>query len=282
MPTATSDLLSYCVMMPQDLSTLLHDNGLSVAVVAVDDKGIGRRPQKLPPRASSLEVAKTKPSNGVRNGTKLHGITNGTQFKVNGATNKATNGNGFITNGTSTKDDNQSDILSTDASDPQHKKLMRSKPFKDPNSPESRALKAMIILNRYRMKYQNDWDIPKAISNLRPFLQQAIRNKDPIRLVLPAFPFKSSNRTAKVLGPEPDDAERISLLYLEGLCKALEVATELEVELVITSDGVVYNGKSPLARYQDKDLHDIDLLGVSDTEVWHYGEGIRRIAKQQG
>jgi hypothetical protein len=208
---------------------------------------VGRSPQKLPPRAAPVavetaETAESKPLNA--NGV----ITNGTATKQTTTNGTATNGttlNGNTTSGphsngvkatTMTENNVNSNPLSA-------KKLERGKSFSNPSSPESMALKAMITLNRYRMSYKNDWDLPKAISSLRPFLEQAIRNKEPIRLVLPAFPFKSSNRTAKVLGADPDEAERISLLHLDGLCKALEDATKLKVELLITSDGVMYNGE---------------------------------------
>jgi 2-keto-3-deoxy-L-rhamnonate aldolase RhmA/pyoverdine/dityrosine biosynthesis protein Dit1/alpha-ketoglutarate-dependent taurine dioxygenase/SAM-dependent methyltransferase len=214
---------------------------------------VARCPQKLPPRELSVTI-----TNGVtKNGATTNGtITNG--IKANGATVNGSHTNGVKANGTH-ENDATTDRLAV-------KKLERGKSFSNPSSPESMALKAMVTLNRYRMSYKNDWDLPKAISSLRPFLEKAIRDKEPIRLVLPAFPFKSSNRTAKVLGADPDDAERISLLHLDGLCKALEEATKLKVDLLITSDGVMYN----------------DLLGISDEEVWRYGEGIRRIAKEEG
>ncbi|GKU06417.1 pyoverdine dityrosine biosynthesis [Fusarium langsethiae] len=209
---------------------------------------VGRYPQQLPLRAPSVAI-----TNGV--------TTSGTA--TNGATENGTIVNGTHTDGIKANGTHES---STKSEQLASKKLERGKSFSNPSSPESMALKAMVNLNRYRMSYKNDWDLPKAISTLRPFLENAIRNKEPIRLVLPAFPFKSSNRTAKVLGADPDEAERISLLHLNGLCKALEEATKLKVELLITSDGVMYN----------------DLLGISDEEVWRYGEGIRRIAKEQG
>ncbi|KAF5541764.1 Pyoverdine biosynthesis [Fusarium mexicanum] len=220
---------------------------------------VGRCPQKLPTRDPAV-VVESKPLKDDEIPIN--------EVPINGVADKGTSINWIPTRGINInrlnptiKDDNNlnSDQISA-------KKLMRAKAFSDPKSAESMALKAMVTLNRYRMSYSNDWDLPESISSLRPFLEQAIRNKEHIRLVLPAFPFKSSNRTAKVLGTDPDDAERISILYLEGLCKALEEATELHIELLITSDGVMYN----------------DLLDISDEEVWQYGEGIRRIAKEQG
>ncbi|KAM0344839.1 hypothetical protein ACHAPU_007221 [Fusarium lateritium] len=225
---------------------------------------VGRCPKQLPPRAPPV-IVDSKPV--ITNGASTNGAS------TNGVVTNGIATNGTATNGINTNKTQSNDINSTSKDDGQlepnnlsAKKLARGRSFSDPSSPESMALKAMVILNRYRMSYRNDWDLPKAVSSLRPFLEQALRDKKPIRLVLPAFPFKSSNRTAKVLGADPDDAERVSLLHLEGLCKALEEATKLEIGLLIASDGVMYN----------------DLLNISDTEVWQYGEGIRRIAKEQG
>lgn len=52
-----------------------------------------------------------------------------------------------------------------------------------------------------------------------PHLQKvksAIKKEQPITFVLPAFPGKSPNRQ-KVLGPLPEQAERITLMYLNEL-----------------------------------------------------------------
>jgi pyoverdine/dityrosine biosynthesis protein Dit1 len=104
------------------------------------------------------------------------------------------------------------------------------------------ANEALKVLNRYRTGYQNDWDLPQSLLDSRERIETYIRRGKPIELVLPAFPFKSSNRTKKVLGPLPDEAERISLLHLSGLCEAIKDATSHRAQLVIVSDGLCYNG----------------------------------------
>ncbi|KAI1282711.1 Clavaminate synthase-like protein [Xylaria sp. FL0933] len=127
-----------------------------------------------------------------------------------------------------------------------------------------KANAAAIVLNRYRIKYENDWDFPQSILRSEAQIQKALERDVPIELVIPAFPFKSSNRSKKVLGPLPDEAERLSLLHLNGLCLAIKDATDSDTYLTIVSDGITYN----------------DLLGVSDEEVWRYGQQLRLMAEQ--
>ncbi|KAI0392367.1 Pyoverdine/dityrosine biosynthesis protein-domain-containing protein [Xylariaceae sp. FL0594] len=133
-------------------------------------------------------------------------------------------------------------------------------------SPLGRARAAAAILNRYRIQYKNEWDIPPSVQHAESQVQQALENGMPIKLVIPAFPFKSSNRSKKVLGPVPDEAERLSLLHLNGLCLAIQDATGAKTHLTIVSDGITYN----------------DILDVSDEEVWRYGEELRHLAKANG
>ena len=70
-----------------------------------------------------------------------------------------------------------------------------------------------------------------------------VKMKRAIRMAMPAFPFKSPNSTAKVLGTMPDKAEDVALAHLNGLCAAIEDIYPPGAVLVIVSDGIVYNGK---------------------------------------
>lgn len=62
-------------------------------------------------------------------------------------------------------------------------------------------------------------------------------------MCLPAFPFKSPNTVGKVLGQIPDKAEEIALAHLNGMCLAVADMYEPGVQLVIVSDGLIYNGE---------------------------------------
>ncbi|KAI8624787.1 Clavaminate synthase-like protein [Xylariaceae sp. FL1651] len=148
--------------------------------------------------------------------------------------------------------------------EPNIKPLALSPP--PPKSITERAKAASIVLNRYRIEYKNDWDIPESILYSQSQIHRALEKQVAIELVIPAFPFKSSNRSKKVLGPLPDEAERLSLLHLNGLCLAIKDATDADTFLTIVSDGITYN----------------DILGVSDQEVWRYGQHLRLMAEQNG
>lgn len=78
-------------------------------------------------------------------------------------------------------------------------------------------------------------------------IYRAVKNNEPIRMVLPAFPFKSPNNSVKVLGTLPDKAEDIALAHMNGLCAAIEDIYPPGAILTIVSDGLVYNGMSVLS-----------------------------------
>ncbi|KAH6616647.1 Pyoverdine/dityrosine biosynthesis protein-domain-containing protein [Boeremia exigua] len=97
-------------------------------------------------------------------------------------------------------------------------------------------------------------------------IYRSVKNNETVRMVLPAFPFKSPNSSVKVLGTLPDKAEDIALAHLNGLCAAIEDIYSPGAVLTIVSDGLVYN----------------DLLGVSDQTVWTYGQSLRQLTKTKG
>lgn len=79
-----------------------------------------------------------------------------------------------------------------------------------------------------------------------PVVLERVKKGTAVIMVLPAFPFKSPNRQGKVLGALPDFAEEIALATLQSLCDNIRQVYEHGAEVVITSDGLVYNGKSLL------------------------------------
>lgn len=101
------------------------------------------------------------------------------------------------------------------------------------------------VLGRYRsvlpsnVKDRSDEGTLKFLS----IIYGQVRAERPIRLVLPAFPFKSPNREGKTLGCLPDKGEEISLAHLNGLCLAVEDIYAPGARLTIASDGLVYNGQ---------------------------------------
>lgn len=87
----------------------------------------------------------------------------------------------------------------------------------------------------------------------------------PIELVLPAFPAKSSNQE-KTVGILPDLGEVLALEKLERLCVAIEKIYAGGAKMIICSDGRVFS----------------DLVKVSEEAVTAYGKEIRRIIRERG
>lgn len=103
---------------------------------------------------------------------------------------------------------------------------------------------------------------PKFLAVIRHFVTAGKK----IEMCLPAFPFKSSNKTYKVLGRLPDKAEELALARLESICQRIESIYPPGATIMIISDGLVYN----------------DLLSVSDQDTWAYGEALREMTTNLG
>ncbi|EPS26257.1 Isocyanide synthase B [Penicillium oxalicum] len=103
---------------------------------------------------------------------------------------------------------------------------------------------------------------PKLLETLRYFVSR----QEPINMLVPAYPCKSPNRDEKVLGPEPDVGERMSLEHFNSMGARIQQIYPPGGHVTIFSDGCCYN----------------DLLGVSDEEVFRYAEGLHRIADRLG
>ena len=103
---------------------------------------------------------------------------------------------------------------------------------------------------------------PKLLETLRSFLA----NREPINMVVPAYPFKSPNHEFKVLGPNPDVGERMTLQHLNSIGARIQQVYAPGGHVTIISDGPCYN----------------DLLGVSDKEVFEYARDLHRIAGNLG
>ncbi|KAJ5964567.1 uncharacterized protein N7479_004443 [Penicillium vulpinum] len=103
-------------------------------------------------------------------------------------------------------------------------------------------------------------------SSFMPHVQTHIAANKAISMVLPAFPMKSNNRMDKVLGALPDLGDELGLARLVNLCRDIKVIYPPGGVVVIVTDGVCYN----------------DLTGISDEEVWEYGNRLRKIAVEKG
>ncbi|KAL9030662.1 MAG: hypothetical protein Q9196_001249 [Gyalolechia fulgens] len=140
----------------------------------------------------------------------------------------------------------------------------------------------MEVLARYRLVHQNDINKPWAARPMfRNQVQRFVTRQEPVLLSLPAFPFKSPNKTTKVLGTLPDKGEEVALSHLQGLCSAIKDVYEQGANVYIVSDGLMYNGKTSesFRRHCEYLLTpSTDILGISDAETWRYGEALAKMA----
>ncbi|KHN95912.1 Pyoverdine biosynthesis [Metarhizium album ARSEF 1941] len=131
------------------------------------------------------------------------------------------------------------------------------------------ASRILGVIDRYRLEKPKNGPPLQADQGALKFLAiiySHVKAGRVIPMCLPAFPFKSPNTSAKVLGKNPDKAEELALSHLNGLCQAIADIYPPGAKLTLISDGLVYN----------------DLLGVPDKDVWSYGENLRLLAKSKG
>ncbi|MFF0622741.1 L-tyrosine/L-tryptophan isonitrile synthase family protein [Streptomyces sp. NPDC004296] len=87
----------------------------------------------------------------------------------------------------------------------------------------------------------------------------------PILFTLPGFPCKSPN-PAKVLGPLPDEGERLALRFLDRLCARITAVYPPGARMLICSDGHVFS----------------DLIRVPDPTIDAYADGLRALIDDEG
>ncbi|CAG8047058.1 unnamed protein product [Penicillium olsonii] len=97
-------------------------------------------------------------------------------------------------------------------------------------------------------------------------VKDQLRKGQPIHLILPAFPWKSINKTDKVTGVLPDLGEELALSRLNQLCEDIKQVYPLGGEVHIATDGLVFD----------------DVVGISDDDTWAYGEGLLQLAAEKG
>ena len=82
----------------------------------------------------------------------------------------------------------------------------------------------------------------KALGVVHKFLTQIeryIARNEPVCMVLPAFPFKSANKTTKILGPFSDKGEEVALRHLNRFCQGIDEMYMYGARVYIVSDGLV-------------------------------------------
>lgn len=117
-------------------------------------------------------------------------------------------------------------------------------PTSEQKGPEEElALKVLQVIETYGVNYERSDESWEGLSGFLPLVTQNIKDKKPVLMLLPGFPFKAPNAVDKVLGVLPDLGEELALSHLDSLCKNIERVYEHGAEVHICSDGLVYNGK---------------------------------------
>ncbi|HWG48023.1 MAG TPA: isocyanide synthase family protein [Gemmataceae bacterium] len=101
---------------------------------------------------------------------------------------------------------------------------------------------------------------PSCLALHLPRVKHFLRAGRPVHALLPAFPAKSPSRR-KTLGPLPDKAEELALLYLQAVCDEVRAVYAPGLRVTLCSDGHVFS----------------DLVGVADDDVTRYGDEVRAL-----
>ncbi|KAI1749747.1 Pyoverdine/dityrosine biosynthesis protein-domain-containing protein [Xylaria castorea] len=97
-------------------------------------------------------------------------------------------------------------------------------------------------------------------------VQAQLEKGQAVRLILPAFPWKSVNRVEKVTGILPDLGEELALHRLNHMCEDIKAVYPLGGQVYIATDGLVFD----------------DVVGITDEETWAYGEALLDMARDHG
>lgn len=122
---------------------------------------------------------------------------------------------------------------------------------------------SLLFANKRDGKKRKSCQGSTCVSCQAPHLQKilnAVQHQKKLTLILPAFPAKSANRQ-KTISCQPDLGEIMGLEVLNQLCLSIQQIYVPGVELIICSDGRVFN----------------DLVLVSDDDVDLYQQGIQAI-----
>ena len=106
-------------------------------------------------------------------------------------------------------------------------------------------------------------DCAQCTSPHLPKISAAVKNNQPVTFILPAFPGKSPN-PEKVLGSLPDKAERLSLQFLDTLCRRIKEIYAPGIKIILCSDGRVFN----------------DVVGMLDHHVGAYQVELDSLIKE--
>jgi pyoverdine/dityrosine biosynthesis protein Dit1 len=132
----------------------------------------------------------------------------------------------------------------------------------EPKPHESAATQILHIIQSYSVHAERATGTPEAFNKFLPIVIKYVSRNDRIRILLPAFPFKSPNTKTVTLGTLPDFGEELALARMNSLGDRIKAVYEPGAEIQICSDGLVYG----------------DVVGVPEETLWAYGEELRDMA----
>jgi pyoverdine/dityrosine biosynthesis protein Dit1 len=102
-----------------------------------------------------------------------------------------------------------------------------------------------------------------------PRVLEYVKKHQPVKMILPSFPWKSVNRVDKVTGALPDLGEELALSRLNALCVEIGKVYEYGAEVHIATDGLVFNGMQLSINYGYSPLPRI-LSTLKDKTIYIY------------
>ncbi|WP_080693561.1 isocyanide synthase family protein [Pseudomonas chlororaphis] len=115
------------------------------------------------------------------------------------------------------------------------------------------AFEIMRILFHKRRLLPMSKEVEDFESEARPHVSKLLHfmdKKEPIHLILPAFPAKSPNRK-KTLSAYPDKGEEVALAHLNEICQRIQTVYSPGAKLTLCSDGRVF---ADIVRIPDEDV----------------------------
>lgn len=97
-------------------------------------------------------------------------------------------------------------------------------------------------------------------------VSKQVEQSKAVEIVFPGFPFKSPAVGTKVLSSLPDYGEELLLTRLEMMARSVEDCYRNGCVIRVVSDGIVYG----------------DILGRSNSLIYQYNHGLRRIVERLG
>jgi pyoverdine/dityrosine biosynthesis protein Dit1 len=138
---------------------------------------------------------------------------------------------------------------------------MVSEKIDNQDSTELVISRVLLVLDHMRRKGNDQNWSDSAQSQIALQINGFYQRREPLKFLLPAFPFKSTNKTEKVIGFLPDEAEQVSLQNLDNQMTLLANIYPYGAEMHVFIDGFLF----------------ADFLGVPDLDAEKYVTALKKM-----